>query len=151
MLRKAILLCLFLVVIDLAASIRGRDATDQLCLSEFTLPGYPLLARKSRIETTVTAKIRTNHSGRVTDTRIEGGHALFNGPIQDALKAIRTCACEKTDTETTVTFEFRLEGDETDLWAPTHVRFVQPATFIITTTPGPPPLGDVLERKKDRN
>jgi TonB family protein len=141
MLKKVVLSGLLLVVLSVAASTEQDRPPIPICFTEFTAPVYPFLARRQRVEDTVTVKFRTDVSGRILNDKIEeisSKYGDFNNAIEAVLPSFRMCSCEDAGLKATFTFQFRLEGKVSDIWAPTSIRFISPSTFVITTTPGPP-------------
>jgi TonB family protein len=104
------------------------------------MPDYPVLARLSRIEGRVCVKIDIGKDGSITSAQVCGGHPLLR---EAALKAVRTwkfrsaLSGEPPTSQQTVTFEFKIQGEEIEKNPCPRVTFEGWNRVEIVTRPAP--------------
>jgi len=110
------------------------DASNDICLCRFVAPLYTPAARQSQIQGTVRLRVTLRDDGSPDDINaLEEGHPLLRESAVDALKKWQFCrsAGLAREHELVITFKFELDGNATDSWFPTEVRFERPATVEI--------------------
>ena len=121
---------------------------DGVYVREFSIPGYPPIARNALVQGEVAANVRLAESGAVDEVTIVRGHPLLAGHVQNWLKQWHFgFAGRRTDT-LELTFTFVLEGPASDAYRPTEVSGSLPQNIRISTNPPEPHQGDVIGRKK---
>ena len=88
---------LFLTAVNLPAQ-EGRKAISN------PVPKYPELAKNLRLSGLVKVQIVIAPDGKITSTKVLGGHPLFVSSVEDTLKNWKYAPAS---TETTATLEFK--------------------------------------------
>jgi TonB family protein len=120
-LQRSIFLCAFLLT-----SAYSQHHPD---IQQFSLSGYPPVARQARIEGTVKAVIHLSADGHVTSISDVQGPVLLRGVTEDIKKWIFAA---KEPANVTINISFSLRAPErTD--APTSITVKLPYDFEIST------------------
>lgn len=132
----------FLVLAQIVAlEWHSNDANingESQCLSGFTAPVYPPLARQARVQGVVVVRVYLDTEGVPVRSEAVAGHPLLQQAALDVINQWRFCVTDARQGQTTVSLRFKLEGAPSDSWAPTLIQFRFPGEVQITTTPSSP-------------
>jgi|HubBroStandDraft_1064217.scaffolds.fasta_scaffold138947_2 TonB family protein len=103
-------------------------------LTDFALPGYPVLARIGRVQGEVRVELQLDQECRVSASDVLEGHPLLNSAVREAVREWRFASCAAAGGRVEARFHFELaepEDPSSDDWSPTHTEMTDPYEFQI--------------------
>ena len=113
---------------------RGQQPGPCVNINEFTIDGYPPLARQARVEGDVIASIQLRKDGTVASILSVTGPDLLKGSA-DAVRSWRFDVGDNSLRRVQITFRFKLSGPEDIRNVVARVKGKLPYLFEITTNP----------------
>lgn len=128
-------LILALVVLPMEPSSIDIEQSESPSIENFAIPTYEIIARQANAQGAVTVRVVIGRSGEIQGLHAEAGNELLLQSVRNAVKKWKFEKCEHCARELTITFEFRLEGEPTDAYAPCVVSGSFPNYVSISTRP----------------
>jgi len=117
----------------------SRAMIPTLCLRKLVIPEYPTLARLSEKTGTVLAKISLDGECHVVaGPEVSGASPELRDSVIRTInkgQGFEVNSCKPGTNTVTLRVTFALEGQPTNQWSPTLVRFREPYTLTINTRP----------------
>lgn len=117
-------------------------AADEICPRRVVVPGYPRLARMARLQGSVSVQIEIASDGRVVSAQASGTDRLLERAAEDNIRhwtfSPASPPGSSTSSRATVTYIYRLDGQEVYYDPPPRVVLDLPNRVEITSQPPMP-------------
>ena len=114
-------------------------AAEDICVRHVVVPGYPRLARMARLQGSVTIEVEVGTDGTVTSTKASAASKLLARASEENVRLWTFCAPAATgslaSSHTTITYTYKLEGNEEYYDPPPKVVLDLPSRVEITSHP----------------
>jgi TonB family protein len=114
-------------------------AGNGLCVSHVDVPGYPVVGWQARLQGSVALNVDIAADGEVVSVSASGANTLLQKAAADNIRTWRFCSSPAKQ-NVTITYVYKLEGEETDRMPREKVVVDLPEQIIITSRP-PMPQG----------